>query len=290
MSTIDPARVRRERSQARQGSFGAAIGVVLGNLLILAGGASAGWATAGDTFLGQFRDHALNHFFAESPTDLGPSGFDLVALPVGIVLPIIGMFVLTAAARAYTGQIMSFPLVGPLTVWLAGFAAGLTARIHEWPPPLTVGVRVDESFGEDEVWSSTDWAWYHADRWIPWVAVGVALLSLVTGVIARARRAGRRRELDRLVLKGQRTIGDVTEIPTLTEGSALLAPWTVHFVDRSLTDRWVTSSGKFPRDDLPRVGDRVTVLYDPAAPGDRRRIYLGGLEAHTAEDFLRWRM
>ena len=290
VSTIDPARVKRERDKARQGSIGAAIGVILGNLLIFVGGVSGGWATGGRDLLGGFRDRALNHFFADSPVWAAPSWLDLAALPASVVVPLIGMFLLTTTARAYTGQVMSFPVVGPVTVWLAGFAAGIAAVVSQWPPPLTVGMRIDPVFGDDEVWSSGDWAWYRADEWIPWVAVALAFLSLVLGIVARARKAAHRRDLDRLIVEGQRALGDVTAIPTITEGGALLAPWTVHFVDRSLTDRWVTSSGKFPRDDLPKVGDHVTVLYDAAAPGDKRRIYIGGIQASTAEDFLRWRL
>ena len=287
MSTIDPAQVRRAKEAARQGSVGAAIGVVLGNVLMLAGGAFSGIGAAGDTFLGNFRDRALNHFFSDS---FGPSGWELAALPIGIVLPIIAMFVLTAAAKAYTGTLMSFPVVGPLTVWLAGFSVGFAYWVRQWPEPHTVGVRTDTAFGDDEPWSSSDWGWYHADGWLPWIPVAATLISLAVGIAARRRKVAKRRELDRLVREGWRTQGDVTAIPSLTEGSALLTQWTVHFVDLNGTDRWVTSTGKFPRDDLPRVGDFVSVLYDQAAPGDKRRIYLGALEAHTAEDFLKWRL
>lgn len=287
MSTIDPARVRRERSLARQGSSGAATAVVLSNLILLVGGGAGGWAAASDLGLGGFRDRALNHFFAEMPD---PVALDMVVLPASVIMPLIGMFALTASARAYTGVVMSFPVVGPLTVWLVGAAAGLTLAVRRWPEPLTLGVRTDPVFGDHEVWSSVDWAWYHAGDWIPWVAVAVALLSLVAGIVARRRKARRRRELDCLIVEGQRAVGDVTKIPTLTEGSAILTSWTVHFVDRLQTDRWVTSQGKFPRDELPKLGDRVAVLYDPTAPGDKRRIYLGRLEARTAEDFLRWRL
>lgn len=85
-------------------------------------------------------------------------------------------------------------------------------------------------------------------------------------------------------------VGDITDISTPSEGSAILTPWTVHFLDRSLTDRWVTSHGRFERNDIPKVGDLVSVLYDPMAPGDKHRIYIGGMEAVTADDFLRWRL
>lgn len=287
VSTIDPARVQREKVRARQGSVGAGIGVVVGDLIVLAGGAFTGVAMASDILLGGLRDSALNHFFADTPDS---SGADIAALPASIMTTLLGMFVVIAAARAWTGGRLSFPVVGPLTIWLAGLAAGLAFGVHRWPAPLTIGVRTDPAFGEDEPWSAVDWALYRAGGWIPWIAVALALASLAVGVVVRRRAAARRRTLDRLLVQGWRARGDVTAIPTLTEGSALVADWTVHFVDRLGTDRWFTSTGRFPRDDLPVRGDLVSVLYDPTAPGDMHRIFVGGLEAVSADDFLRWRL
>lgn len=285
MSTIDPIRLQRERALARQGSPAAAAGLVLGALVVLVAGALSGWAMTG--LVETSRESQLNSIFADAP----PASMTWVwGASVGPILCFAGGGIMTAAAKAYTGVLLTFPVVGPLTIGLVGAAVGTAFGVRAWVPPVTVGVRTDPVFGDDEVWSTFDWVMYHATTWLPLLVAALALVSLVVGIAARRRKAVRRGELDRLVVEGQRVIGDVTAIPTLTEGSALLAPWTVHFIDRSLTDRWVTSHGKFPRDDLPKVGDRVTVLYDPAAPGDKHRIYVGGLEAHTAQDFLRWRL
>lgn len=285
MSTVDPVRRVKERQASRVGSSRAAIWLLLSAIVTLAAGLICGMAVAWMFDLN--REHMINSIFADAP-ELSMSLVWTTA--VGPILAVAAGGMMTAAAKAYTGHLFDFPVVGPVTIGLIGAVPGVMIGIRYWTPPMTVGVRTDPVFGDDEVWSQIDWIAYHATTWLPLLTALLALVSLVSGIHARRRKASRRRDLDRLLVEGHRVVGDITDISTPSEGSAILTPWTVHFLDRSLTDRWVTSHGRFERNDIPKVGDLVSVLYDPMAPGDKHRIYIGGMEAVTADDFLRWRL
>lgn len=58
--------------------------------------------------------------------------------------------------------------------------------------------------------------------------------------------------------------------------------------DTAGVDRWVTRTGQWSASDLPRDGDSVDVLFDPAEPGNVGRTWIGPEGSRDPADFSRW--
>lgn len=282
MSTIDPAEVRRARAERGRGSLGAALLAVLGALLVVVTGAIAGYAVA--VFLDQFRIMELNSVFSSWDSDLDPMTLAWVA-PLGVFASIFAWSLYADASRRYLGR-PGFSVVGPLTLWLVGAALGVWCGCANWTDPDAVGIAVDPAFGDDETWGFGAWTFYWAQLWLPALVALLALASLVIGIAARAGKRGRDATVAELLASGRRAEGVVTAtVGPSTEAGRVAGEWTVKFTDLHGQDRWVARLGAFPAASPPAVGERVTVLYDPASPGAVKRIFLARGTGTTIDDF-----
>jgi len=251
MSTIDPVDARARREAARIGSPGAAAGIVIGLAMIA---------------LGAVLEVRALYGFAELDARGGADEPPLAVfgMIVGLPLMIAGFFVHTASSRRFTGRLLSAPGVGPVSILFVGFAGGA------WWGALSV--------------STTGALWL-----IPIGATVLALLLLLLGVTTRIRRRTRHEALDHLVAHGRITSGEIVEIPEIDPTSGgLLGSVTVMFTDAAGVDRWVTKTGQWRRQDLPKTGDPASVLFDTTAPDDTSRIWVGPPASRTAADFRRW--
>ncbi len=251
MSTIDPIDARRRREAARIGSPAALTGVVIGLLMIAVGAALETRALFG---FAEFDDMAA--------TDQPPLA--IFGMIVGLPLLIIGFLVHTGASRRFTGKLLSAPVVGPGSILFVGLAVGA------WWGVLAL--------------SSPGAFWL--------LPIGLSILAVVLlliGAIARARRRSHKDVLAHLLTHGRIEQGVIVEIPEIDPSSGgLLGTVTVRFTDAAGTVRWVQKTGQWPRRDLPATGDPASVLYDPSRPVDTSRIWLAPLGSTTAADFTRW--
>lgn len=281
MSTIDPQQVSEDRRAAWRGSTRGALLLMCGAGLLFVGSALGGFAF-GDFFDG-FRSMRLTG-------SIGGFGgqSDLWLMPAATVTGLAGIALHFVAARLYTGEVLAFPVVGPATVGLFGAALGVWTGARSWTEPETVGTRTDAFDGEDK-WGTLEWVLYRADTWLPLLVLVFAVLTLLFGFSSRARRRSRRALLEQLLGSGRYAEGQVTKIPTFESSSAAgIGNWTVKFTDAWGTDRWVTRIGRFVVSDMPRRDQAVTVLYDPSAPGDDKRIFVGPVGSKSVTDFVRW--
>ena len=251
MSTIDPLEARIRRDEARLGSPGALIGVVIGLSLIVIGAAIEVRALFG-----------FAEFDSAPTTDEPPIA--IFGMVVGLPLLLAGMFTHLGSSRRYTGKLLASPGVGALPMLFVGFAIGAWWGVLSLTDPgalwmLPVGLSV------------------------------VAALLLLLGAVVRLRRRGRRDVLAHLATSGRIVEGTIVEIPEIDPSSGgLLGPVTVSFTDLDGITRWVTKTGQWRRRDLPATGDGATVLYDPASPSDTSRIWVAPVGSSTAADFTRW--
>lgn len=251
MSTVDPVQARQQREEARLGSPGALVGVVIGLVLIVIGAAVEVRAL-----------FAIAEFDSAANTDEPPLA--IFGMILGLPLLLAGMFTHLGSSRRYTGKLLGSLGVGALPMLFVGFAIGAWWGIASLPAPgalwmLPVGLTV------------------------------LAALLLVIGAVARLRRRGRRDVLAQLLTSGQITQGTIVEIPETDPSSGgLIAAMTVSFTDLEGTTRWVTKTGQWRRRDLPATGDGATVLYDPARASDTSRIWVAPIGSSTAADFTRW--
>ncbi|MCI0158773.1 hypothetical protein KNO15_18900 [Leifsonia shinshuensis] len=246
MSTTDPALARRLREQARVGRPGALVWLLVSELLLIVGAALL--------VRGMFG-------FAEIPadgTDDPPLG--VFGIAAGLPVVLLSTFMHVGALRRYTGKLLGrSPFLGITPLMFVGFAAG--------------------------AW----WGWATTrDAWL-WIPLAITAAAAVLVVLAVSARVGRRRQdgiLDEVAATGRIVPGVVTEIAEIDPSSGgLIGPITVKFADASGTDRWVTKLGQWRRADLPKKGDPASVLFDPSAPGDTRRIWVGPAGARGAQDF-----
>ncbi|WP_291049726.1 hypothetical protein [Herbiconiux sp.] len=251
MSTVDPIQARERRQAARIGSPAAAVGIVIGLLMILVGAALEMRALFG-----------FAEFDAMGETDEPPLA--IVGMVVGLPLLIIGFLVHLGSSRRFTGRLLSAPVVGPVSILFTGLAAGAWWGAFALPEPgafwlLPIGLSV------------------------------LSVLSLLLGAVGRARRRSQKDVLAHVLTHGRIQSGVITEIPEIDPSSGgLLGTVTVKFTDATGTDRWVQKAGQWARRDLPATGDPAAVLYDPARPGDTSRIWVAPAGSTTAADFTRW--
>ncbi|WBU37398.1 DUF3592 domain-containing protein [Homoserinibacter sp. YIM 151385] len=275
MSTVDPAAVRRERRERQRGSTGALLLTVLGGLLLLIAGAvfGLGFGSALDTF----RIMSLNSVFAgwETSMPLGAASSGML-IPAGVFGGIAaGAFYAYWNRRFAGGPGLRLAGIGPAPIALVGSAVGVSLAAAMWTEPFAVGVAVDPSFGNDEPWGAWEWIAYWAVYWVPALAIVLAILVIALGASTRRAASGREALIRELLVSGRRVPGEVTEAEVPHGDSDRVGmPWTVRFVDQSGTPRWVVEQGIFRRTAAPRLGQQVTVLFDPARPEDRRRIFV----------------
>lgn len=250
MSLIDPAETRRQREAARRGSGLAVVVMVIGLVVTFAGGVMMMRAMIG---------------FAEIEAGTEQPPWAIFLMVVGLPAIIVGIPLHLGGASRYSGRLAAAPVVGPLTVMLAGLAAGC------WWGLLTTD-------GLAAVW-----------RIVTIALTALTVLSLVLGALGRRRRRLRRSRLDTLVRTGRVVPGVVTEIAEIDASSGgLIGPITVKFTDDRGADRWVQKIGQWKRAALPRNGDPAAVLFDPADPGDTDRIWVGPAGSRSAAEFTAW--
>ncbi|MGN7190401.1 DUF3592 domain-containing protein [Curtobacterium sp. MCBA15_004] len=283
MSTVDPQQVRREREAAWRGTNRALVMTVVGAVLVAAAGAVAGLAVS--RFVLVFRMMQVNSVFSDSPD---PESVWWAA-PGAVVGTLVAVAVYSRWNHRWSGRTSDFAGVGPLQPWFLGATAMLWWETSRWPAPDRVGVAVDPTFGHDEVWGLGEWIWYATVWWVPALATLVTVLLLVAGGVTRLGRGNRRARLTDVLANGRGVVGEVTAVSggTSPDASRTLLRWTFSFVDLQGVRRWVERTEGFAHGEGPVVGMPVTVLYDPARPGDRKRIFTATTRDPGPEDFLR---
>ncbi len=284
MSTVDPQQARREREARHRRTPLALAMTVLGGLLVTAAGAVGGAAIG--QFVLVFRMMNLNSVFSDSPDpDTVPW-----AAPVAVVGTLAAAAVYTRWNHRWSGRTTDVAGIGVLPLWLVGAAAFLWWTTQtQWPAPDRVGTAVDPTFGHDEAWSAGDWVWYATVWWVPALVTLLAVLACTAGGVTRLGRGSRRARLTDVLQQGQRTTGEVTAVSgaTTPDASRTLLRWTFTFVDLQGVRRWVERTEGFAHGEGPVLGHVVTVLYDPARPGDRKRIFAATGKGQDPEEFLR---
>ncbi len=287
MSTIDPAELRRARSERLRGSTGAACVVAVAAVLLVVAGAAAGLALA--ALLDQERITQLNSPLSSSSSDSWIL-FPAVVVPTAVVGSMIAFPLYGWANRRYLGR-KRYVGLGPAPFWMAGAIIGAWYGCMNWTKPEKVGVRrfPDLLIG-DQKWDTGDWIFYHARWWLPSLVTVIGLLTLLGSIGAQSLHRRRDELITSLLTSGRLTPGTVTEtVDPATESSKVAGKWTVKFTDLRGQDRWVTRLGTFPAASRPAVGETVTVLYDPQAPGDEKRIFVArgdfGAKDLVVDDF-----
>ncbi|WP_327676223.1 DUF3592 domain-containing protein [Kitasatospora sp. NBC_00458] len=174
---------------------------------------------------------------------------------------------------------MALQLVGGLMLWLAAMlcVAGLvnSADENDRCRRMSAGLTFP-------LWFLLTLAGaYPADGTThPWLLIPItvlALFALLVGVpaerrVARETAVHRRARLlnRRLVEHGATVPGTVTALAgtPATAAHRTGLRLTVRYRTLKGEDHEATRAGEFPSYALPQVGDRVTVRYDPLAPGD----------------------
>lgn len=284
MSTVDPQQARREREARYRGSTPALTMTVVGALLVVAAGVIGGLAVS--DFVLRFRMMTVNSIFSDSPDP----ETHLWAAPSAVVGTLVAVGVYTRWNHRWSGRTTDLVGLGPLPLWLVGATACTWwATTTQWPAPDRVGVAVDPTFGHDETWGVGSWILYTAVWWLPGLLTVVTVLALVAGGATRVGRGNRRARLTDVMANGRRTTGEVTAISggTTPDASRTLLRWTFSFVDLHGVRRWVERTEGFTHGTAPVLGGTVTVLFDPARPGDRKRIFTTTGSGDDPEDYLR---
>ncbi|RDH98546.1 hypothetical protein DEU32_105141 [Curtobacterium sp. AG1037] len=284
MSTVDPQQARREREARFRRTPLALAMTVLGGLLVVAAGAVGGAAIG--QFVLVFRMMNLNSVFSHSPDP----DTALWAAPVAVVGTLVAAAVYTRWNHRWSGRTSDVAGIGVLPLWLVGAAAFLWWTTQtQWPAPDRVGTEVDPTFGHDQAWSVGDWVWYATVWWLPALVTVFAVLACVAGGVTRLGRGSRRARLTDVLQQGSRTTGEVTAVSgaTTPDAARTLLRWTFTFVDLQGVRRWVERTEGFAPGEGPELGRAVTVLYDPARPGDRKRIFASTGKGQDPEEFLR---
>lgn len=178
------------------------------------------------------------------------------------------------ANQAYSGDSRRLVAIDPATLALVGAAGGAWAFLPFWQQSGNLGSSLDHD--ERSVpWGAGEWVWHWLPLWIPLLLTAAAFVSLAVRLFRERSRRRRNTRVAQLMASGVRTTGAVTEGGYLNHGGGdTITPWTFQFVDAHGTTRWVRRHGRFPGETPPFRGERVTVLHDPAHPGDESRIFV----------------
>ncbi|WP_068494087.1 hypothetical protein [Pseudoclavibacter helvolus] len=268
MSTVDPARMREARAAARVGSPGMRILILLTGVAIV-GAAAATIVGALGGMSDQLRYAALSGEFGGSP-----GVWIYLLMTTGVLASIAAIAGHVITNHATSGNPHRLTGLGATTLWLIGAALGAWAFAPFWTAPETIGAKLDYD-GSAVQWSTWEWMLY-------WVPLAVPIVLSVAATAAAALRLLRLRRLDqveqfvaRLRQRGVTTGGVVTQGIRMNDESVFVSgPWTFRFVDAQGTTPWVRRRGMFRGKNPPLTGERVTVLHDPAHPGDESRIFV----------------
>ncbi|QIK63287.1 hypothetical protein G7068_08810 [Leucobacter viscericola] len=269
MSLQNPIIAAQERAEKARGSGGSLFAAVIFAGLTAVAGGSAGWGFG--IIMNQFRVMSLNSVFEWDTADAAdwPLPF-FVGLFGGIILG--GLY--ARAARRFRG---APALIGPFFFTAMGVAVGFWMYSQNWTKPTETGYAVDTTFGGSEPWGIMAWVMYYANLWIPAAIVLVAVIALVSRLVFVGKVSKKRERAEKLLASGTQvpgTVSTVTETGLEINNQPVIS-FVVSFVDPAGQTRWVTKKGQFPRATLPRMGDSVTVFFDPATIDDEKTIAVG---------------
>ncbi|WP_029608147.1 hypothetical protein [Leucobacter chromiiresistens] len=284
MSLVDPQEAARRDHARHRGTASALIATICFGVLALAAATVLGFAVGG--VFEQLRVMSINSVFGSWETET-PIAFRAWGLPLGILGLIVTLGLYGTWNHRYSGRSDFFVIVGPLTIVLAGLTVGTWLASTMWAAPDAVGVAVDPVFGQNETWGIGAWALYAGTWWLPGLFALLTVLSLIGRVLAARRRERNGRVVEQLLARGVRTEAEITQAP-LPEPSAsrMIAPLVARFSDSEGVSRWVACTAALRTRDVPAVGARRPLVFDPADPGDVQRIFLspaGGTDPSSFE-------
>ncbi|WP_312336143.1 hypothetical protein [Sphingobacterium sp.] len=249
-NTIDPIEARKQRMARQKGSLGALVGILIGHAMILLGAV--------------FITRAIFGFLEQDMLNSDEPPFAIFGMAAGLPFIILGLFVHTGASRKFTGKLFSSPGIGSGTVLFTGFSIGAWWGVLSLP-------------AQGALWI------------IPLILTFIAGLLSIYGIIFRIRKSAKHNMLASMVKDGKITTAVITDIPEIDPScGGLIGAITVKFTDMAGVDRWVQKVGQWKRVDLPKTGDKVTLLYDPQFPENVSRIWIGPSGSTSITDFTLW--
>ncbi|WET68621.1 hypothetical protein [Sphingobacterium sp.] len=249
-NTIDPIEARKQRIVRQKGSQGALVGIFIGHAMILLGAV--------------FIARAIFGFLEQDMINSDEPPLAIFGMAAGLPFIILGLFVHIGASRRFTGKLFSSPGIGSGTVLFTGFTVGA------WWGALSLPA-------QGALWI------------IPSILTVIAGLLLINGILFRIRKSARHSVLANIIKDGKITIAVITDIPEIDASSGgLIGTITVKFTDMAGVDRWVQKIGQWKRADLPKTGDKATILYDPGCPENVSRIWIGPPGSTSITDFTLW--
>lgn len=283
MSVIDPRESARQKHAAYRGSAAALTATLIWGLLALAAATVIGFALGG--VFEQLRIVNINSVFGTRETGT-PVAFRAWGLPLGILASIVCLGLYGTWNHRYTGRDSGYAVIGPLTIILVGLAGGTWWATTLWTPPDAVGIAVDPTFSQNEPWGVGEWILYAGQWWLPGLLALLAVLSYVTRIRTLAKRRSDGGLIQQLLSAGSLVHAEIVEAPLpVPDAARMAASLVARFTDAHGTDRWVTSLVLIPPRDMPAVGDTRPLVFDPAAPGDTRRIFLSPTGRTAVDDF-----
>jgi len=226
VSTVDPAIARRAREERPPAN----VRVVVVLILLVAGGSLAGYGWGG---LGRFGDDEL------------PDPFAIAAIPVGMILTILGSILWLSLVMKRADIGVGF---GQAAVLVSGSVGVLLAALRADDPLLLDLIAV--------------------------VLLALGATAGVLGVVAARRRIGGARRAVETMRTGTETEATVTDQgwTVFSESARIITTVTFSFVDLQGTRRWVQRPMVIQAADPLANGARTRLWYDPSDPGDDRRI------------------
>ena len=283
MSLIDPREAEARKTADLQGTPAALAATIVAGLCVLLSAALIGFAAA--AVFDQFRITSINSVFSSWDTRI-PVAVRGWGLPLGIIASIFSTAQYAKWNHRFTGRSTSFAGLGPLTIVLLGLTAGIWLATTLWTEPDAVGVAVDPTFSRDEPWDVGGWVLYSAKWWLPGLFALLTVLSLVGRVASGRQRSRRSAIVEELIRTGALVDAEVLEAPLpAAEASRMAAALLVSFTDRQRSTRFVRCTALLRPSELPPVGAHLPLLFDPAASGDVKRIFLSPTGGTSPEDF-----
>ncbi|MFJ8911203.1 hypothetical protein [Amycolatopsis sp. NPDC102389] len=279
MNTVDPAKARHDRLERLRGDRRLLVGAILASAVVLVCGFFAGRGF-GD-LVEQFRTMAIDSVFDDRGDGMPPYG------PMWGTFGLLGCVaaggLTRAALRRYQGR-SSGPAF-PVVLAFAAGTLGLWYSSRDWLPPLAVGTAVDPVFHSDEKWGFWAWLMYYADRWAPAFLFVLTMLALWYTIQGSRQHAELARTRERLLRHGWRVPARIVEVKLLLGGDesgtrVVGANVTVMFTDGAGVRHWVT---RRTRDTAIATAE---VLFDPASPGDDKKIFVAFRRHPALSDWL----
>lgn len=270
MSLVDPAAAAAERDRKLAGSGRALVATVAWGLAGLVAAAFIGFGIGG--MFDQMRVMAINSVFGNWDGGV-PLGLRAAALPVGILGSIVSLGAYSAWNHRYTSRRTYYAILGPASIVSLGLTVGILVSLPMWAAPDAVGVALDPTFHGDEPWDAGAWVMYAGIWWLPGLFALLSVLSIVLRLRAqrfRRRNAGLAADL---LDSGRLVDAEVTSAPTPSPDATRVAgALTLAFDDAQGVRRWVTCLALLPSGAIPVAGETRPLVFDPARPGDVKRI------------------